>query len=105
MGYSLWVLPRQVLREPKELSGGVCGVCITGAEGCSNHRQHSKQCPDDNRASNALMTTEFKLDHRVIRSEQKEPNRNLALDRLEKDIVAQAIGKETEERQVARRKV
>ena len=51
------------------------------------------------------MTTEFKLDHRVIRSEQKEPNRNLALDRLEKDIVAQAIGKETEERQVARRKV
>ena len=57
----------------------------------------------DNRANSALMGTEFQLEHRVIRSEQKDPARNLALDRLESDTVAQATGKETAEQQATRR--
>ena len=57
------------------------------------------------KASYALMGSEFQLGTRVIRCEQKDPERNLALDRLEKDTVAQATGKETAEQQVARRKV
>ena len=56
------------------------------------------------RASYALMGTEFQLGTRVIRCEQKDPERNLALDRLEQDTVAQATGKETAEQQVARRR-
>ena len=59
----------------------------------------------DNKANNALMTTEFQLEHRVVGSEQKDPERNLALDRLEKDTVAQATGKETTEQHAARRRV
>ena len=30
----------------------------------------------------ALVRTEFQIDHRIIRSEQKDPDMNLALDRL-----------------------
>ena len=47
------------------------------------------------RASHALLGTEFQLGTKVIRCEQKDPERNLALDRLEADTVAQATGKET----------
>jgi hypothetical protein len=57
------------------------------------------------KASYALMGSEFQIGTRIIRCEQKDPERNLALDRLEKDTMAQAIGKETAEQQVARRKV
>ena len=41
----------------------------------------------DNKASAALMRTEFHMEHRIIRSEQKDPDRNVASDRLEKDTV------------------
>ena len=57
----------------------------------------------DDRASVALRSSEFQLGTRIIRCEQKDPDRNLALDRLEQDTVAQATGKETAEQQVARR--
>ena len=51
------------------------------------------------------MGSEFQIGTRIIRCEQKDPERNLVLDRLEKDTVAQATSKETAEQQVARRKV
>ena len=55
-------------------------------------------------ASYASMGSEFQLGTRIIRCEQKDPERNLALDRLEKDTVAQATGKETAGQQVAHRR-
>ena len=56
------------------------------------------------RASMALRSSEFQLGTRIIRCEQKDPDRNLALDRLEQDTVAQATGKETAQQQADRRK-
>jgi hypothetical protein len=58
----------------------------------------------DGKASLALRGTEFQLGARIIRCEQKDPERNLALDRFEKDTIAQATGRETAGQQVARRK-
>ena len=59
----------------------------------------------DHKASYALMGSEFQIGTWIVRCEQKDPERNLALDRLEKDTMAHATGKETAEHQIARRKV
>jgi hypothetical protein len=58
----------------------------------------------DGKASLAPRGTEFQLGTRIIRCEQKDPERNRALNRLEKDTIAQATGRETARQQVARRK-
>ena len=42
----------------------------------------------DGKASLALRGTEFQLGTMIIRCEQKDPERNLALDRFEKDTIA-----------------
>jgi len=74
---------------PEKENSGVVGFVVFAEQ-----PQRDAAITDD-KASYALMNTEFQLGSRIIRCEQKDPDRNLALDRLESDTVAQATGKET----------
>ena len=55
------------------------------------------------KAAMTLMDTAFQMEGRIIRGVQKGSERNLTLDRLKKNTVAHATGKETTEHQGARR--
>ena len=83
---------------PENPRSGVVGFVVFAAQ------EQRDAAITDCKASHALMGSEFQLGTRIIRSEQKDPERNLALDRLENDTVAQATGKETAEQQATRRK-